>query len=173
MERASATFLAIERPRVATIRPLADGGVGDLLDTVDVAGEAGHDDPLVGMGGEQPGQHRADLALAVGVPLLLGVGGVRQEQPDPGPIGQSPDLGQVRGSPVDGSQVDLEIAGMQDDALGRVKGGGEPMRHRMGDRDELHVEGADLAPLAVAHRDELAPGPAVPPPRCGCGPGPG
>ena len=30
--------------------PVGDGGVGDLLDAVDVAGEAGHDDPLVADG---------------------------------------------------------------------------------------------------------------------------
>ena len=41
--------------------------------------------------------------------------------------------------------------------FGRVKGGGEPMGHRVGDGNELHVEGTDLAPLAVAHRDELGP----------------
>ena len=150
MERASATFLPIDRPEGGHGPPVGDGGVGDLLDPVDVAGEAGHDDPLVGVGGEELGQHRARPALAVGVALLLGVGRVRQQQPDPRPVGQGPDPGQVGGPAVDRRQVDLEVPGVQDHALGGVEGGGEAVRHRVGDGDELHVERADLAPLAVA-----------------------
>jgi len=38
----------MERPRVATLRP-EHRRVDDLLDAVHVAGEAGHDDPLVGL----------------------------------------------------------------------------------------------------------------------------
>ena len=37
----------------------------------------------------------------------------------------------------------------------RVVRGGERVRHRVRDRDELAVERADPAPLAVVHRDEL------------------
>ena len=123
--------------------------------TPTVAGEAGHDDPLVRVGGEQAGQHRTHLALAIGVALLLGVGRIGQEQPDPGPVGQGSDPGQIGGPPVNGRQVDLEIPGVQDDALGRVEGGGEAVGHRMGDGNELHIEGPDHPSLAVANRNEL------------------
>src|SRR5258707_874256 len=54
-----------------------------------------------------------------------------------------------------GGEVELEVAGVEDHALGRVEGGGEAVRHRVADRDELAVEGTDLAPLAVLDRDEL------------------
>ena len=45
---------------------LGDGGVGDLLDAVEVAGEAGGDDPLAALLGEERAQHRADAGLADG-----------------------------------------------------------------------------------------------------------
>ena len=44
-ERPIPTFLRIERPTSATLRPSADGGVDHLLHAVDVRGEAGDDDP--------------------------------------------------------------------------------------------------------------------------------
>ena len=44
---------------------------------------------------------------------------------------------------------------MQDHALGGVEGGGEAVGHRVGDGDELHVEGPDPAALSVGHRDQL------------------
>jgi len=56
--------------------PLAARGhrrVDDLLDAVHVAGEAGHDDPLVGLGEEHPAQDDADGRLRRGVTRLLGV----------------------------------------------------------------------------------------------------
>ena len=112
---------------------------------------------LSGWAANSRGQHRADPALAVGVALLLGVGRVGQQQADPRPVGQGPDPGQVGGPPVDRGQVDLEVARVQDHALRGVEGGGEAVGHRVGDRDELHVERPDLAPLPVAHRDELGP----------------
>ena len=46
---------------------------------------------------------------------------------------------------------------MQDHALGRVEGGGEAVGHRVGDGDELDLEGPDLAPLPVGHLDEAGP----------------
>ena len=61
--------------------PAGDGGVGDLLDPVDVAGEAGGDDAAA-LVGEQRAQHRADLPLARRVPVLLRVGRVREQQPN-------------------------------------------------------------------------------------------
>ena len=53
MSRASLTFFFIDRPRVATVRPSAMAASADLLDAVDVAGEAGDDDPAAVVGDEQ------------------------------------------------------------------------------------------------------------------------
>ena len=56
--------------------------------------------------------------------------------------------------PSTGCQVQLEVAAVEHDALGGVEGEGEAARHRVRHGDELDVERADLAPLAVAHRHE-------------------
>ena len=131
------------------------GGVDDLLHPVHVAGEAGHDDALVGLGGEDPAEGDADRGLGFGEAGLLGVGGVRQQQPDALGLGQLPHAGEVGAATVDRLQVDFEVTRVEDDALGRVEGDGERIGHRVGDRDELHVARPDAAALAVAHGDEL------------------
>ena len=173
IDRARATFLAMERPSVATTRPLATAASAICWTRWIWLAKQATMIRLSGWAANRPVQHRADPALAVGVAVLLGVGGVRQQQPDPGPVGQGADLGQVGRPPVDGRQVDLEVARVQDHALRGVEGGGEPVGHRVGDGDELHIERADLAPLPVAHRDRARSGRAGRPPRSGSGPGPG
>ena len=77
-----AHVLAHRQPERGHLAAVGDGGVGDLLDAVDVAGEAGGDDPPPGLLGEHRVQHGADVALARRVPALLGVGGVGHQQPD-------------------------------------------------------------------------------------------
>ena len=57
--------------------------------------------------------------------------------------GQLPDAGEVGAPAVDRLQVDLEVARVQDHALGRVEGGGEGRGHRVGDGDELDLAGPD------------------------------
>ena len=129
-----------------------DGGVGDLLHPVDVAGEAGRDDALALELVEEVVEHLADAALGAGVALLVRVGGVGEQQADALLVGDRADAGEVGEAAVDRGEVELPVAGVQDHALGRVEGGGEPVGHRVGDGDELAVERADLAPLAVVHR---------------------
>jgi hypothetical protein len=75
---------------------------------------------------------------------LLGVGGVREQQPHAGVVGQRAEPSEVGEAAVDGREVDLEVARVQDRALGRVEGDGEGVGHRVGDGDELDVEGPDL-----------------------------
>ena len=60
ISRAMRTFFFIDMPSVATVRSNEIGGVGDLLDAVDVAGEAGGDDAATRVGVEQVEQHLAD-----------------------------------------------------------------------------------------------------------------
>ena len=131
------TFFFIDMPIVAIVRLVADGGVGDLLHAVDVAGEAGRDDALAHVRGEQVAQHAAHRRLRARVALLVGVGRVGQQQPDALLVAERADAGQVGEPTVDGRQVELEVTGVQDDPLGRVEGGGEAVGHRVGDGDEL------------------------------------
>ena len=63
--------------------------------------------------------------------------------------------GQVGEPAVDRGEVELPVAGVHDHALRRVERGGEAVGHRVGDGDELDVERADLAALAVGDRDEV------------------
>jgi hypothetical protein len=95
------------------------------------------------MDGEQPPQGGADVALGVGEARLFGVGRVRQQQTDTGAVGQGADVGQVGEPAVHRGEVELEITRVQDDPLGRVEGGGEPVGDGVGDGDELHLEGTD------------------------------
>ena len=133
------------------------GGVDDLLDAVDVAGEAGHHDPAPGPGHEDPAHGEPDRALRGREAGLLGVGRVGQEQPDPLGRGQGTDAGQVGPAAVDRLEVELEVARVQDHPLGGVEGDGEGVGHRVGDGDELDVAGTDPQPLAVGHRHEARP----------------
>src|SRR4029453_18140058 len=92
----------------------AGGGVHDLLDPVDVAGEAGdHDAPPGRL--EDVLQGPADLDLGDDEAGLIGVGGVRQEQVDPlgGQPGQAAQVGRAV---VDRGQVHLPVAGGHDRA---------------------------------------------------------
>ncbi len=66
--------------------------------------------------------------------------------------GQGAHAGEVGPSPVDRIEIELEVARVEDDPLRREEGGGERVRHRVGDRNELDLTGPDLPPLAVDRR---------------------
>ena len=127
-----------------------DGHVRHLLEAVDVTGEGGHDDAALG-DVEVVLEGLADLPLGLGVPGPLHVGGVGQEAQDPlaAVVGQAID---VDGLAVEGRQIDLEIARVEDHPKGRGDGQG----HRAGDRvaglDELHLEAAQLHRVPGLHR---------------------
>ena len=122
-----------------------------------MAGKAGDDDPLSGVRIEHAAERGSYGGLRGGEAWLLGIGGIREQQPDAGIRGQSPNPTQVGESPVYGSEVELEIPRVEDDPLGSVERGGETVRHRMGDGYELDIERPDLAALAVRHFDEGGP----------------
>ena len=73
----------------------------------------------------------------------------------PSPDDSAPMRAEVGEAAVDRREVELEVARVQDRALRRVEGGGEALRHRVGDRDELDLARPDAPALAVAHRDQL------------------
>ena len=105
-----------------------DGRIRDLLDAMDVAGEAGRDDAAPGMRVEQVEEDLADRRLGPGVAVLVGVGGVRQQQPDALVLGDGAHDAEIGEPAVDRSQVELEVTGVQDRALRGVERGGEPVR---------------------------------------------
>ena len=133
-----------------------DGGVGDLAHAVQVRREAGDDHPLVRVVAEHRPQRVADGRLRRREARAARVRRVGQEQLDAArALGDRAHERQVGLAAVDRGGVELEVAAVQDRAGGRVVRGGERVRHRVGDRDELAVERPDRAPLAVVHRDQL------------------
>ncbi len=131
-----------------------DRGVGELLDAVHVAREAGHHDPATPLSEEDPAKRLADRALTAGVAGQLRVRRVGEQEADTFGGGHLTDPREVGPPPVDRCQVKLEVAAVENDALSGVEGEGEPARHRVRHRDELDLERADLAPLAVPHLHE-------------------
>ena len=160
--RASFRFFFIDSPSVAIDAALGDGHVGDLLDPVDVAGEAGDDDPALGVGGEDRPQRLRHRRLGAGVARLLGVGGVGQQQAHALLDLDGADAAEVGVAAVDRREVELPVARVQDHALRRVERGGEAVGHRVGDGDELDVERADHPALAVVRRPRTSVRPASP-----------
>ena len=133
--------------------PAGRRGVQHLLDAVHVAGEGGHDDPLVAPG-ELPLERGAHGALTHGIARALHISGVRQQRQHT-LLAQLTEARQVDDLPVDGRGVDLEVAGVYDCAHPRVDGEG----HRVGDGvvhvDELHLELACPHRLTRLHGDQL------------------
>ena len=132
-----------ERGHLAAV---GHGGIDDLLHPVHVAGEAGHDDALAGLGGEDPAQRHADRGFRFGKAGLLRVGGVRQEEADALGLGELPHACHVGAPAVDRLQVELEVARVQDHALRGVERDGHRLGHRVRDRDELDVAGRRSSP---------------------------
>ena len=124
---------------------------------MEVAGEAGRDDPPVAVLGEQRAQDAPDAAFARRVTGDFGVGGVRQQDPDAGGTGELADAGEVRAPIVHGRQVELEVAGVEDHALAAVHGDRVRVRNAVGDGDELDVERPDPPPLVVGHHVQRRP----------------
>ena len=120
--------------------PVIGGGVEHLLDAVDVAGEGGDDDLLVGLG-EDAVEHGPDLVLVADHAGDLGVGGVDAEQVD-ALVGEAGEGAQVRDAPVDGQGVHLEVAGGQDAAGRGAHEDGHGVGDGVVDGHELQVEGA-------------------------------
>ena len=116
------------------------GGVEDLLDPVDVAGEGGNDDLAVGVR-EDIVQDLTDLALVADHTGDLGVGGVHTEQVN-ALLAEAREGAQVRDAPVDGQGVHLEVAGGEHVAGVGSNHDGHGVGDGVVDGHELQVEGA-------------------------------
>ena len=131
------------------------GGVENLLDPMNVAGEGGHNDLPIGAG-EDVVQDLADLLLVTDHARNLGVGGVHAEKVDT-LLAEASEGAQVCDAPVDGQGVHLEVAGdkhvtgVGSDHDGHGVGNGVVNGH------ELQVEGAvgDLLMLDDLLQDRM------------------
>ena len=144
------------KPERRNLAAGADRGVGDLLDAVQVTGEAGGDDPPIAVLAEDGPQDGTDTGLARGVTRLLGVRRVAHQQTNAVAGGELTEPTEVGAPPIDRREIELPVARVQDDALRGVHGDRMSVWHRVGDRDELDRERADLDRFVVGHRDHVA-----------------
>ena len=136
---------------------VGDGGVGDLLHPVDVAGEAGRDHPATGAGRRTAGaaRRRRTSPSASGRAESALVESLRQ-QADALVLG---DRAHHRRAPV--SRPSTGVRSILKSPVCRIVPCGvwmavaNPCGHRVGDGDELAIERADLAAFAVGDGDEL------------------
>ncbi|GAA3295197.1 hypothetical protein GCM10020295_21720 [Streptomyces cinereospinus] len=135
------------------------GGVQDLLDAVDVAGEARHDDAPAG-GREDLPQNVGDVAFVRGEPGDLGVRGVAEEEVD-ALFAQTCERVEVGEAVVQRELVHLEVAGVHDHAGGGADGDRERVRDGVVDRDELAVEGADALAVALGDLERVGADPVL------------
>ena len=135
-------------------------GVEHLLHAVHVGGEAGDDDPALGVP-EHLVDGRGDVALRGREAGHLGVGGVGEEEVDallPQP-GERPQVGEPA---VEGQLVHLEVAGVQQ----RPSRGAHRDGERIGDGvvhgDELAVEVAEPLAVPLTHPEGVGPDAVLP-----------
>ena len=140
------------------------GGIADLLQTMDVARERRDEHATRGVldGVQQVG---TNLGLGLGKAGNRGIGGVGKQQVD-ALLGKTADSGIVGRDAVDGSLVELKVAGVHNGALigadEHAQSAGDGVRHREEvERDAAEVDMAaalDLAELrrADAELGELA-----------------
>ena len=92
---------------------------------------------------EQPSERPADVPLGIGVAGALGVGRLAQHAQDP-LLAQLGEPRQVDHLPLNRGVVDLEVAGVDDDAHRGGDGKGHRIGDRMVDMDCLDGEGPQL-----------------------------
>ena len=124
-----------------------------LLDAVDVRGERREDDPAR-RAGEALGQRRAHVDLRARVAGAVHVGGVRAEHDHAllAELGEAPVVGRLA---VERARVELEVAGVDDGADGRVDRQADAVHDRVGDPDRLDAERPHLERLARPHRPQV------------------
>ena len=120
----------------------ASGDVDHLLDAVNGRGEAGKDDPAR-RGAAKLFDAGDDGAFGGSEAGALDVCGIAEKREDAfaAVAGESVE---IEGRAVYGSLIDLEVAGVNDDADGRAHGQGDAVDGAVGDGDELDLERADF-----------------------------
>ena len=125
----------------------ADAGVHHRLDAVHVAGEHGDDDAARGLL-ELVVEGGGHLLFGHGVARALGIGGIRHQKQH-ALLSQLGEPAQVDGRAVQGRVVHLEVAGVHDQAHGRVDRQGARAGDGVVHVDELHREAARLDHVAL------------------------
>ena len=145
-------------PADGHLAAVLDGQVHDLLDTINVGGEGRYDNALFLGSGKQPAHPLRHRLFGSGKAGTLGVGGIRQQRKNASaPILR--DGGQVRDR-IAGQRrvVDLEVAGMNDNAGRTLDGKSQRIGNGMVHMDRLHRETAQLDLLAGAYLVENGAG---------------
>ncbi len=122
---------------------------------MNVAGKTCGDDALVFVFGKQLAQHHADALFRGCRTTLFGVGAVEHQQANAVSCSKRTQASQVGASIVHWSEVDLEVARMNNDALRCVQCNGMCVRNRVGDGNELHIEWPNASTLVVDNGDQL------------------
>ena len=126
---------------------MVGGGVDDLLDAVHVGGE-GRDDDLAGRLAEHLIQDRADLALGRDESGHQRIRGIHHEQVD-ALLAHASEGPQVGEATIQGQLVHLKVARDEHLAGLRAHEDRERVGDRVGDGDELEIEGADGETVAL------------------------
>ena len=136
---------------------VGDRGVGDLLDAVEVAGEAGGDDPPAARARGTASRSTAPtLRLARGVARAPRRWSSRPAAAGcPRSVAIAPMRARSVRRPSTGVRSSLKSPECRITPCGVWNAMAKRVRHRVGDGDELDVERADHAALAVGHRDQL------------------
>ena len=79
----------------------------------------------------------------------------RPAKTNAGVVGQRTDTAQIGTATINGGQIQLEIARVQDHTLVGVEGGDVARRDRVGDRQEFAVERSDIHSVPVVDRTQL------------------
>ena len=129
------------------------GGVADLLQTMDMARERGHEHAARGVldGMEDL---RSDLGLGLGEARNRGVGGVGEQKVDP-LLGELADRRVVGGHAVDRRLVELEVARVEHRALRCLDEDAERAGDRVRHREEVERDAAEVHVAAVLDLAEL------------------
>ncbi len=144
--RAIDTFCTIERPTNATLRPCAIAACATCSTRCRCDAKLATMKRLSACS-RNSARIAAPTVASDGVkPGALGVRRVGEQQPDAtvaaGDLAEQREVGVAA---VDRREVELEVAGVDDRALGREERDREAVRHRVRDGDELAVDRADAA----------------------------
>src|SRR5699024_5060085 len=127
--------------------------VHDLLDALDVRGEGSDDDALFAAL-EKLVELLRDLALGISVTRALDVRRVREQRQD-ALLAQLAQAREVYHLALDGRDVYLEVAGVDDGAYGRLDGQGHGVRDGVVHVYHLDLKAAELEPVARLLREDL------------------
>ena len=154
--RAIATFCCIDRPTNATLRPCAIAACATCCTRCRCDAKLVTMNRLSGYSRNSDAHRGADRRLRRREARPLGVRRVGQQQAHAAVAARElAEQREVGAAAVDRREVELEVAGVDDRARGREERDREAVRHRVRDRDELAVDRADAAALAVGDRDQL------------------